>query len=802
MKAPCILPARATLWLVALISVLDGLAQTSGTALVRHAPTLNGGFIEGSVQQMLPESVTLNGTGVITGDLLVPGSPTVRLNGKPTYGGTLDADGSATPANYQVTLNGNASLRHTVRRTNAVPVPAVSAPPLPAGTRAVSINSSGQSVSDFTTLRDLTLNAAVGRLAIPPGTYGDFTANGASGFTLGVAGSADASVYNFQRLTLNGQVQLQVVGPVVITVASGLIANGEMGSLLHPDWLTLRICAGGMTLNGGASFYGYVSAPDGTLTINGGGHVVGGVTVDRLTMNGNGRLKLSARVSSNQLPTVLLSAPSSGSSFTAPANFTLAAVASDPDGTVTRVEFYRDTAKLGEDAIPPFELSVVNLAVGNFQFVARAYDNRGGVTDSSPVMVSVTSPNQLPTVALLTPVDGAVYSGPATVMLSATASDTDGAIARVEYFRGVTKIGESGTAPFAFSWLSVPPGAYTLTAKAIDTGGASAESGPRSITVQAVLPYFTGFEPSDGFVVGPLAGQGGWTTTGGAVVTETNAYTGLRGVTVAGAAPPGQIGHAFPPYAGQSIVFADLFVRPVAGRSVAAATVLQTDVARMALVQNGSEGEWQVLNGDGIGGGAWETVGDKVPLAADGRALAWHRLTVRMDFASKRFDVYAGGRLIAFDLGFSDSARSLFEHISLQGHVSLATSFDDILAGFDNPLFLDSDKDGLDDRWEVANGMSPAVNDRNADQDADGLTNIREYILGTRANVIDSDGDGMPDGWEHRYGLNPGVNDANGDSDGDGWTNLQEYQLGRNPIKGAMSDTAGVVNLRLYSPSR
>ena len=56
-------------------------AQT-GTALVQHAPSVNGA-IQGSVQQMAGESVTLNGGANITGDLLVPGTPPVQLNRDP-----------------------------------------------------------------------------------------------------------------------------------------------------------------------------------------------------------------------------------------------------------------------------------------------------------------------------------------------------------------------------------------------------------------------------------------------------------------------------------------------------------------------------------------------------------------------------------------------------------------------------------------------------------------------------------------------------------------------------------------------
>jgi len=81
------------------------------------------------------------------------------------------------------TAGGNA------RVPDAGALPTVSAPPSPAGTRTVAIDSPGQSTGDFATLRDLTLNGNVGQFSIPAGTYGDFIANSGSGFTLGVAGA-------------------------------------------------------------------------------------------------------------------------------------------------------------------------------------------------------------------------------------------------------------------------------------------------------------------------------------------------------------------------------------------------------------------------------------------------------------------------------------------------------------------------------------------------------------------------------------------------------------------------------------
>jgi hypothetical protein len=264
-------------------------------ALANHAPAINSGVLEGSIRLLTGENVALSGSATIIGDLFAPGLPNVVLNGSPNYGGTLDGSGAGTPSNYSVTLGSNTTLGHVVRRTDPVALPIISAPAPPSGTRSVSISNSGSPIGDWATLRNLTLNSNVGQVTVPAGAYGDFTANGGSGFTLGVAGSILPSVYYFQRLTLNSQARIEVAGPVILVVANGMSVNGGViGNADHPEWLTFNIYAGGLTLNGGANVYGYVAAPGGTVVINGNCRIVGGLAGDRLTINSNGRLRLLA----------------------------------------------------------------------------------------------------------------------------------------------------------------------------------------------------------------------------------------------------------------------------------------------------------------------------------------------------------------------------------------------------------------------------------------------------------------------------------------------------------------------------
>ncbi|HVU35449.1 MAG TPA: MBG domain-containing protein [Opitutaceae bacterium] len=266
-----------------------GTLLVSTTALVRHAPTLNGG-VDGSIQVELPESVTLNGQAWVSGDLLVPGTPTVRLNGRPTYAGTLDGSGAATPSNFTVTLNGDSVLRHVVRRTPAVVMPVVPPPPAPTGTRTVVLNSPTDNPGNFATIRNLTLNGRVGACVVPAGTYGTLIANGNSGFVLGTPGATTPATYNLQGLVLNGNCTLQVVGPVILNLATGVTVNGNMGDSGHPEWLVINVASGGVTLNGGVTISGLVTAPAGTVIINGHSTLTGALISDRLIINGNGQL--------------------------------------------------------------------------------------------------------------------------------------------------------------------------------------------------------------------------------------------------------------------------------------------------------------------------------------------------------------------------------------------------------------------------------------------------------------------------------------------------------------------------------
>ncbi|GEA10638.1 M4 family metallopeptidase [Alteromonas sp. KUL49] len=124
----------------------------------------------------------------------------------------------------------------------------------------------------------------------------------------------------------------------------------------------------------------------------------------------------------------------------------------------------------------------------------------------------------------------------------------------------------------------------------------------------------------------------------------------------------------------------------------------------------------------------------------------------------------------------------------------------EMVLGFDpsNPddALLDFDKDGLSNRAELSTGTDP----KDLDSDDDGLMDSEELtMLGTDPRVTDTDDDGIYDGWEFEYGLNP-INDSDAllDLDADGISNLREFIDGTDPSDPDDFITQGIITTLIY----
>lgn len=93
--------------------------------------------------------------------------------------------------------------------------------------------------------------------------------------------------------------------------------------------------------------------------------------------------------------------------------------------------------------------------------------------------------NLAPSVSLTTPGQGSAFAVGSTITLAAEASDSDGSIARVEFYADGVLLGRDTSAPYALDWNGAASGSHSLQAIAIDNRKAKGRSAIVTITVNA-----------------------------------------------------------------------------------------------------------------------------------------------------------------------------------------------------------------------------------------------------------------------------------------------------------------------------
>jgi chitinase len=205
----------------------------------------------------------------------------------------------------------------------------------------------------------------------------------------------------------------------------------------------------------------------------------------------------------NQPPTASLTSPANGATFTAGANITLSANASDSDGTISKVEFFNGSTSLGVKTTTPYSVIWSNVPAGSYTLKAVATDNGGLTGTSATVSITVnpsggndTAPPSVPQ-GLASPSQTA-----STVSLTWNAS-TDNAggsgVAGYDVYRNGALVGSTSATSYTDTGLAAST-SYSYTVRARDNAGnASAQSAAISAKTSAggggggkrVIGYFT-----------------------------------------------------------------------------------------------------------------------------------------------------------------------------------------------------------------------------------------------------------------------------------------------------------------------
>jgi hypothetical protein len=211
----------------------------------------------------------------------------------------------------------------------------------------------------------------------------------------------------------------------------------------------------------------------------------------------------------NRTPIVTLDSPTNFAGFLAPASLLLTATATDPDGTVAKVEFFDTGAKLGEDTNAPYEFTWNAPAIGWHSLYAMATDNQGASATSVGTFVSIFDSQGSPLVEIFTPESGSVFDGPTNLTLIA-GTTTPGGSTNVQFFTNGVLLGQvpflNPTSPVIamLTWTNAAFGTNTLRAVSFDVSGRKGTSGPVTVIVNTPPPNTN---PPTIFAVSPLRGS-------------------------------------------------------------------------------------------------------------------------------------------------------------------------------------------------------------------------------------------------------------------------------------------------------
>lgn len=143
---------------------------------------------------------------------------------------------------------------------------------------------------------------------------------------------------------------------------------------------------------------------------------------------------------------------------------------------------------VGSDSVVTSDPVYVGIAVTSHNPLATTSVK----ADNFSVIEAAPAPpptNKAPTATITT--SGTSFTAPASITLSATASDPENQLARVEFYAGTTLLGTDTTAPYSFTWSNVAAGTYAVRAVAYDTANASGSSANVTVTVSAAPPPST-----------------------------------------------------------------------------------------------------------------------------------------------------------------------------------------------------------------------------------------------------------------------------------------------------------------------
>jgi Tol biopolymer transport system component len=204
----------------------------------------------------------------------------------------------------------------------------------------------------------------------------------------------------------------------------------------------------------------------------------------------------------NKAPTISITNPHTGARLVGPTSIAVSMMATDSDGTISKVEVFDNGELIGEAAPAgnnQYLINEQNASFGNHSLIAVATDNGGRENISNAAVVIV---NGVANVSITSPSTGALLAPTSNVVVIASASHPSGTINQVEFFANDESIGFGtlvGGSQYNLPWNNLNDGIYALVAVVSDGSGVTTTSPPITVTV-ASPPTVTITNPTNGSV--------------------------------------------------------------------------------------------------------------------------------------------------------------------------------------------------------------------------------------------------------------------------------------------------------------
>jgi hypothetical protein len=315
-----------------------------------------------------------------------------------------------------------------------------------------------------------------------PDNTGSFTLTAVATDTAGNQGTSPSAVVVVTGTGLPNVSLVNPVAPITIAVNSSQTLSAAAVAAPGSNITQVQFFANG-TVIGTKTAYPFNQAWTPTAP--------GSYALTVVATDSSGNIATAAPVvvlvSSGTPPTVSITNPAAGSSYSVGTLITVAATAADSDGTIASVQFLANGTVLTTATTAPFSYAWTPGSAGTYSLTATATDNSGNITTSAARVITIV-PDRAPSVVLTSPVGNLTGSVGAPVVFTATAADVDGTIAGVNFFVNGVKVGTSATAPFVASWTPSTAGSYTVSAEAADNAGNVTRSNSVSVQINANIP--------------------------------------------------------------------------------------------------------------------------------------------------------------------------------------------------------------------------------------------------------------------------------------------------------------------------